>query len=102
MSDPAILVKNRKELVEEMEDKYGYLFCINCKKSRGFYKLHVHHIIFRSEAPFHPELHSKKNLLICCDKCHDLFHKHKELRIPYVQERGLKELFGEKISNKFA
>jgi len=91
--DPSILVKNRKIIVEEMEDKYGYLFCLQCKRSRGFYKLHVHHLVFRSEAPDHPELHSKKNLFICCNDCHDKFHKEKNIREPILKERNLKEVF---------
>jgi 5-methylcytosine-specific restriction endonuclease McrA len=91
--DPPVLVRNRKEMVQDMEDKYGYLFCEFCKRSRGFYKLHVHHIVFRSEAPHHKDLHDKKNLIICCDTCHDKFHKNKWIREPLVVARKLRELF---------
>lgn len=91
--DPAILVKNRKELIEEMSDKFGYLFCIKCKRSSGFYKLHVHHLVYRSEAPNHPHLHSKANLYICCNECHDKFHQNKPIRESILEERGLRELF---------
>lgn len=95
MADPRVLVVNRTELVEEMRDKYGYLFCLRCKRSSGFYKLHVHHIIFRSEAPEHPFLHSKVNLYICCNECHDIFHKgNKDIaREKIVAERGLESIF---------
>lgn len=99
-ADPRILVLNRKKIVEEMEDKYGYLFCQHCKRSRGFYKLHVHHIVFRSEAPEHEELHSPVNLLICCNECHDLFHKEKSIREPYLQERNLREIFSKFLSDE--
>lgn len=91
--DPSILVKNRKELVEEMEDKYGYMFCEKCKRSSGFYKLHVHHLVFRSEAQYHPNVHDKRNLFICCNTCHDEFHKEKDIREPIIEERGLRKLF---------
>lgn len=93
--DPAILKKNRDYLVEEMKDMYGYLFCLKCKRSSGFYKLHVHHLVFRSEAPYHENLHDKKNLFICCNTCHDEFHNNKEVRQDIIEERGLRELFSD-------
>lgn len=91
--DPRILIKNRKELEEQMRDDYGYIFCEKCGRSRGFMFLSFHHIVFRSEAPNHPQLHCKKNLLLCCDKCHDEFHGDKSVREPFVQQRGLRKVF---------
>lgn len=93
--DPAILVKNRNEVIEEMKDRYGYLFCEVCKRSSGFYKLHVHHIVFRSEAPYHEHVHDKRNLCICCDDCHTNFHagNKDEKRVELVEKRRLYELF---------
>ena len=86
--DPAILKKNRDAIVDEMRDDYGYLFCLKCSKSSGFRNLHVHHLVFRSEAPYHPNVHDKKNLYICCDKCHDEFHKNKYVREPILASRS--------------
>lgn len=90
--DPVELVRNRKELVEEMQDENGYIYCQNCHKSRAF-KFEVHHIIFRSERPKHPFLHNKKNLIILCSSCHEFFHKVKSWRENLVKERGLDEIF---------
>jgi hypothetical protein len=75
-----------------LEDR-GYLWCEVCFRSRGFYKLHCHHIMYRSEVPGHPMLHDKRNLIICCDSCHDQFHAIKSSRDKIVEKRGLKELF---------
>ncbi len=96
MSYPYILVKNRKQLVEEQEDKFGYNFCQRCGKSRAF-KFEVHHIVFRSEAQYHPELHNKRNLIIVCDKCHKQLHNKKSLRNPLIKSRKLNELFDREL-----
>ncbi len=93
-NDPYELVKNREELKEEMMDEYGYLFCQICKRSRGFRNLAFHHIVYRSEAPKHQHLHSKKNLVICCDACHDKMHGDKNtVREDLINDRGLRQLF---------
>jgi len=80
--------KYRKAFLE----KYGYLFCEYCKINQAL-KFEVHHIVWASEAPKHPQLHNPKNLILLCIKCHNQFHKHKEMRLKLVEERGLKELF---------
>ena len=89
--------KNRAELINEMMDKYGYLFCQKCGKNKCGMKLGTHHIIFRSEVPDHPMLHHKRNLLICGSDCHqdapDSFHKDKAQRNKFVVERELEWLF---------
>ena len=84
--------KNRKEIINDMIDEYGYIFCQNCGTSNAF-KFECHHIIFRSEKPNHPEMHNKKNLLIVCRKCHGSFHRTKSIRDKYVKERKLDKLF---------
>jgi len=90
--------KNRGELIMQQIDKYGYLFCQKCNQNHCGFKFEVHHIVFRSEAPNHPMLHHKKNLIICGSDCHkeapDSFHKDKGQRDHYVIERGLEALFG--------
>lgn len=89
--------KNRKKLIEEQIDEYGFNFCQHCQKSRGVYKFEVHHIIYRSEAPEHPQLHNMRNLIILCSACHnsskDSFHAVKEKRNYLITERKLYELF---------
>lgn len=84
--------KNRQFIIDEMLSEYGYIFCQNCGTSKSF-KFEVHHIIFRSEKPNHPEIHNKLNLLIVCRSCHNNFHGKKELRNRLVESRKLKELF---------
>lgn len=101
-TDPPILVKNRKEMVENMQDEYGYIFCQKkgCGTSNA-YKFHVHHIIFRSEMPDHPNLHDKLNLIIVCQRCHneapDSFHNDKSQRNYLIIERNLEKLFNHKL-----
>jgi 5-methylcytosine-specific restriction endonuclease McrA len=89
--------RNRQEVIDEQIDEYGYTFCQHCEKSSGVYKFHVHHIIFRSEAPQNEFLHDKRNLLIVCDKCHngsgDSFHNRKEKRNYLIEKRKLYEIF---------
>lgn len=90
--------KNRDELIQEQLDDFGYHFCQKkgCGTSRAF-KFEVHHIVFRSEAPDHPELHSKINLIIVCSGCHNVkpnsFHNKKDERNYLVIERGLDKIF---------
>jgi len=82
-----------EEYKNKILDEHGYIFCEKCKINNSF-SFAVHHIIFRSEAPKHKELHNEKNLIILCDKCHSLAHgKKREFREGIVEERGLKELF---------
>ena len=96
-ADPPELVKNRKELYEAMMDDTGYLYCQRCQKTKCGMSFHVHHLVFRSEAPGHPMLHNKVNLIIVGDDCHmnapDSFHTKKDSRIPFLKERGLYEIF---------
>lgn len=84
--------KNRKEMISDMLDVFGYIFCESCKVSNSF-KFHCHHIFFRSEMPNHPMLHHKDNLIIVCNQCHDKFHADKTVRNPLVEQRGLVKLF---------
>lgn len=103
MVDPPELVRNREELVDEMMDRYGYLFCQRCKSNQCGMNFEVHHIVFRSEAPGHPMLHDKVNLIIVGSDCHqnrpDSFHRKKDVRIPLMRERGLDKIFGISIDN---
>ncbi len=92
-TDPRELVKNRNEMVSEMKEEYGYIFCQRCDTSNSR-KFHCHHIVFRSERPKHPKLHSKENLTIVCEECHEEYHKRKfEARKAIINERGLQNIF---------
>ena len=88
----SIYKKHRIDLIQDQIEEHGFTFCEACKRSNAF-KFEVHHLIFRSEAPNHENLHDKINLIILCSECHRDYHTDKALRIPLVQERGLKELF---------
>ena len=80
--------KNREQLISSMLDKYGYIFCERCGRSKAF-KFEVHHIIFRSEKPKHPNIHDIENLLIVCNDCHKYFHDNKDARNKLVKKRKL-------------
>lgn len=90
--DPPELVKNRKILESEMVDKFGYLYCQRCQKSKA-YKFEVHHIIFRSRAPKHPMLHDKVNLIILCSRCHDIVHEKPSENEVLINQRNLRKIF---------
>ena len=72
--------KNRKELIDEVIESDGFISCQHCGKSNSF-KFEVHHIMYRSEKPNHPQLHNKKNLIILCTDCHIDFHGDKSKEI---------------------
>lgn len=89
--------KVRKQMIQEMLDEYGYIFCqkSGVSNARSF---HVHHIVFRSEKPKHPQLNNKRNLIIVSDDEHDEAHKEKHpWRAKLIEERNLTELFGNDI-----
>jgi 5-methylcytosine-specific restriction endonuclease McrA len=92
MKDPAILIKNRKELIEDMKDEYGYIFCQSCGVSNSF-AYEVHHLIFRSRAPRHYLLHDKINLIILCKDCHAKCHSNNEFSESLINKRNLREIF---------
>lgn len=90
--------KNSRELREEMMNEHGYMFCEHCKVPSK--RLECHHLIYRSEKPNHEHLHGKKNILIVCVPCHNLFHKSKGVRNEIVLNRGLHLLFGQDVLDK--
>jgi len=99
MNTNRIYINNRKELINDMLEFKGYVYCEFCNSSNSF-KFHSHHIIFRSEKPNHVNLHDKENLIIVCDKCHEIFHNEKSLRNRLVEDRKLYKLFGNDVRNK--
>ena len=53
-----------------------------------------HHIVFKSEAPHHPELNNPRNIIYVCRSCHMFLHGSKrENRKHLIKERKLDELF---------
>ncbi len=86
------MLETAAEAKKELIDQQGFLSCQMCGTSRTFF-WEVHHIVFRSEAPKHPNLNHKDNLLICCSKCHAKLHKKKAARQSVVQARKLYDLF---------
>lgn len=94
-----VFIKNGKEIKQSMIDNKGYIYCENCGVSSSL-KFECHHIIYRSEKPLHENLHDKKNLIVLCIKCHNLFHKEKSIRNEIVKNRELNKLFGNDVLNK--
>lgn len=84
--------KQAYDIKKEMYDKNWVLYCEHCFTQNSF-RFECHHLIFRSEKPKHKELHNKKNLIILCIKCHNLFHKNKWIRFKYIKIRELNKLF---------
>lgn len=83
-----------KKYKEDFIDKHGYVFCEACLVSNA-YRFSVHHLVYRSEASKHKNLHDQKNLYLCCNDCHLKFHggQYKDKFAQLEKERELKELF---------
>lgn len=90
--------KNRDKIIDRMLEEKGYVYCEHCQKTNS--PLEGHHLIYRSEKPFHEHLHDEANILILCKKCHPMFHDNKSIRNDIVEQRKLHELFGEDILDK--
>jgi len=88
---------NRETLIQNQKDMYGYNFCQHCGMTSCGPKLEVHHIVFRSEAPNHENLHHINNLVILGTYCHKKFHDVKSSRNFLIKERGLNSLFGKNL-----
>lgn len=83
----------KKEFIAE----HGYQFCEVCGVNKnGTPRFEVHHLIFASQKPKHPNLHDNRNMIHICLSCHHKFHNGKEYSEVFLRiekERGLKELF---------
>ena len=93
-----VFLKSKNEYKRLLFEKHGYLYCEKCGKTKV--KLESHHIIYRSEKPNHEHLHSLRNIILVCVKCHNWFHNSKGNRDYLVELRGLGELFGNDVLNK--
>lgn len=92
--------KRKKELAEytkTMKEMEKITYCENCKRYNGLTwgGISHHHIVYRSEAPKHENLHNRKNVIKLCNRCHTDYHKEKDSRKHLVIDRKLWELFPE-------
>lgn len=76
----------------EMIEKHWYRFCEFCWINNSLRWEH-HHIVFRSEKPWHEFLHDKINTIHLCIKCHNEFHKNKSKRDSLMKDRWLDKIF---------
>ena len=88
-----------KDSCNQILERLEYPHCERCERSDR-YKFSFHHIVYRSEAPKHPNLHHPDNLIHVCDYCHNYFHESKARRIYLINERRLFKLFP-KILQKY-
>lgn len=89
----ATIAKNYKKYLENKGYNYVTSGCEICHKTgERFYDLH--HIIYRSEAPKHKELHNPRNIIYVCRGCHTGLHRNKKTeRRLLIAKRGLEKLF---------
>lgn len=66
--------------------------CEICGKYGG---LDMHHLVYRSEAPRHKNLHNEANLIMLCRGCHMYLHNKKSRRKKYIIKRELWKIFPE-------
>lgn len=81
-----------KAIKDDIVLLYGRLVCERCK-AHNTNIWDVHHIIYRSEAPKHPNLHNRNNLILLCRDCHAYYHSRKANRSELIKSRKLYELF---------
>lgn len=93
-----LFFKNRDEYKSDLVKENGVLWCERCGSTNP--KLEAHHIVYRSEKPKHPSLHSKENIYLVCVPCHNWLHKSKSNRNELVIKRNLASLFGDDILDK--
>ena len=83
-----VLAKQRKEVVNSMIEECGHVYCQNCGTSQSL-RWEIHHIVYRSEAPNHENIHNDNNLIFCCIQCHNNFHSKKKSREKIIIDRKL-------------
>lgn len=89
-----VFLKNSRQMREKQIEDCNSTYCELCKKHGP---VEAHHIIYRSEKPGYPELHSKKNLILLCHTHHEWIHENKQNRKQLVFDRKLNEIFGEDV-----
>jgi hypothetical protein len=83
--------KWKKRYKEEILARHDCIRCEKCYASGQ--RLEFHHIVYRSEAPRHKNLHDPRNNILLCVTCHNWFHNKKSHRDPYIIQRKMWELF---------
>lgn len=88
-------------------EEYGHIHCLNEECESPNQTPHSpHHIVARSKAPRHTEIHNHLNLIMLCQVCHDKFHhgnkkdfeQSRRWTDQWKEERGLNKLFEERKS----
>jgi 5-methylcytosine-specific restriction endonuclease McrA len=92
----AAMYKQMKKSIEEIKNDMDYAHCQWCKSSGGTH-YQFHHIVYRGEARYHPNLNHRDNLIYICGKCNDKYHGNKPYREQLVKERQLWKLFPEHL-----
>lgn len=87
-------LRNARLLRKIQIENYNSTYCELCKK---FGQVEAHHIIYRSEKPGFPELHSRMNLILLCHYHHEWIHESKQNRKQLVIDRGLDKIFGDDV-----
>jgi hypothetical protein len=85
-------LKGLRKIKGQMIESKGFIYCQNCHTSNSL-KWEYHHIVYRSEKPKHKHLHNEANIILCCIKCHNWFHKKKSNRNELIKERSLELIF---------
>lgn len=84
-----------------MKAEYGYQYCERCGPIEYAKDLELHHIVYRSEIPSHPQKHSKINSILLHHECHEWYHAQKNRRDKLIVERKLWEIFPETIRKDY-
>jgi hypothetical protein len=81
-------------------ERVGYEMCEVCRRSGV--PTSVHHIVYLSRAPGHPNVNDPRNLILLDTECHSKFHASElpEIQKKLEQDRGLDKLFGDMKSKQ--
>lgn len=88
-------------IIHDMIRDFWKTYCEICGPSKPVENLQLHHIIFRSEVPRHPQKHSRINTILLHPECHMWLHEKKSNRDSIIRKRKLWEIFPEKIRKEF-
>lgn len=92
IDDNLKLEKSRQSIIDYHTNKRWYIICWFCWCSSWPFELH--HIIYRSEAPRHKNLHNELNLIYLCSDCHRNIHSiYQEFRAHRIISRRLWNIF---------
>jgi 5-methylcytosine-specific restriction endonuclease McrA len=90
-----ISIKKIKQTSGAIKKRLHSHNCLRCKTKTA---TATHHIVYKSEAPRHKNLHNERNLIDLCYDCHiEWYHAKKDRREHLIKKRKLWELFPKKI-----